>query len=164
MSIFHYFANKHGQTLVHTTPATNISLARYMGRWYEQARFENWFEAGMEAVCTDYRLRHDGRVEVLNCGINAKGKQKQSRGLAVVKGEGILAVSFVPPYFWFRAPYHILYVDPEYRSALVSGIGSDYLWLLTREVQPEPSLLTELLRQARLRGFNTEQLRVTRHV
>lgn len=162
MSILHYFTGRRSNAPVNTSPATNISLPRYMGRWYEHARFENWFEAGMDAVYTDYRLRSDGQVEVLNCGTTAKGRRKLSKGRGICRDTGSLRVSFVPPYFWFRAPYNILYVDPEYQSALVSGDGSDFLWLLTRKAQPPQELVSTLLSQARLRGFNTEQLRYTK--
>ncbi len=162
MSILHYFTERRSNAPVDTTPAAGISLPRYMGRWYEHARFENWFEAGLDTVYTDYRLRSDGQVEVLNCGTNTKGWRKLSKGRGICRCTGSLRVSFVPPYFWFRAPYNILYVDPEYQSALVSGDGSNFLWLLTRKAQPPQELVATLLNHARLRGFNTEQLRYTK--
>ena len=161
-SIIHYFTGKDNEPAVNTTPQHNISLEKYLGRWYEQARFENWFETGLDEVFTDYTAGPAGSINVLNCGRNSNGRQSSSRGRAFPCSAGLLKVSFVPPYGWFQAPYHILYADPDYQSALVSGAGDAYLWLLTRQKTPDSMLLETLLHEAQKRGFDTSQLRQTR--
>ena len=108
-SIIHYFTGKGRKTGVNTTPQRNVSMEKYLGRWYEQARFENWFEEGLEEVFTDYTAGPDGSINVVNCGKKKNGHQCSSRGRAYPCGAGRLKVSFVPPYGWFKAPYHILY-------------------------------------------------------
>ena len=160
-SIIHHLFRRRSTARVNTTPPPDISIPRYMGRWYEQARFENWFESGMEHVYTDYKLSSDGSISITNTGRNERGVQSSARGRGVTCGTGRFRVSFVPPYKWFRAPYHILYVDKDYNSALVSGDGNDYLWLLTRQQTPDKSILTPLLEEAQLRGFDTSKLRYT---
>ncbi len=149
-------------TAADTRPQNNVSLDRYMGRWYEQARYENWFEQGMEGVYTDYTARPDGSIRVLNCGHNANGEPEQATGRAFPMSHGILEVSFVWPYWWFGAPYHILYVDKDYQAALVSGDDDDYLWLLTRERKPKQSTINKLKQEAERRGFDTTKLRFTK--
>ncbi|MBQ5664346.1 MAG: lipocalin family protein [Akkermansia sp.] len=161
-SIIHYFIGKGRKTGVNTTPQRNVSIEKYLGRWYEQARFENWFEEGLEEVFTDYTAGPDGSINVVNCGKKRNGHQCSSRGRAYPCGAGRLKVSFVPPYGWFKAPYHILYTDPDYQGALVSGDGEEYLWLLTREKTPDSGLLETLRREAQKRGFDTALLRQTR--
>lgn len=161
-SILHYLLHRSPAPQVNTTPHPGIELERYMGRWYEQARFENWFESGMDFVHTDYTLGGNGSVTIVNTGKNSKGTISSSRGKAILHAPGKLAVSFVPPYGWFRVPYHILYVDTDYRTALVSGQSGDYLWLLSREPDPARELLQPLLEEAQQRGFNTAQLRYTK--
>ena len=146
-----------------TTPQANIQLERYAGRWYEQARFENWFEKGMDAVYTDYTPGPDSCLDVTNSGTSEKQIFKQASGRAYPGDDGVLHVSFVWPYWWFRAPYHILYVDSDYKAALVSGATDTYLWLLTREARPHPSIIQKLIREAELRGFDTSKLRFTKH-
>lgn len=145
-----------------TTPQANVSLSRYQGRWYEQARYENWFEEGMEQVYTDYSPGPDGSLNVMNSGRNETGHFKQASGRAFPVKDGILEVSFVWPYWWFGAPYHILYVDKDYQAALVSGDDEDYLWLLTRERNPKPEIIKKLKQEAERRGFDTSKLRFTR--
>lgn len=147
---------------VDTTPQENISLERYLGRWYEQARYENWFEKGMEEVYTDYTQGPDSSINVLNSGKNAHKESEHSTGRAYRVSNGILEVSFVWPYWWFRAPYHILYVDDSYSAALVSGADDQYLWLLTRQKKADKKTIQRLLKEAKLRGFDTTKLRFTK--
>ena len=161
-SIIQYFTGRDMEAQANTTPQRNISMEKYLGRWYEQARFENWFEDGLEEVFTDYSAGPNGSINVLNCGRNCNGRQSTSRGRGYPDGAGRMHVSFVPPYGWFKAPYHILYTDPDYQSALVSGAGSAYLWLLTRQKTPDSGLLETLLQEARKRGFDTNLLHQTR--
>lgn len=148
---------------INTTPQQSVDFRQYGGRWYEQARYENWFERGMDNVYTDYISRKDGSITVINHGTDEQGDEEQARGRAFIAAPGQLDVSFVWPYWWFRAPYRILYVDSDYESALVSGESGEYLWLLTRSPQPAQGIMNRLLREARMRGFDTDRLRYTWH-
>lgn len=145
-----------------TTPQQNVSIPSYLGRWYEQARFENWFEKDMDYVFTDYSADSNNQINVLNFGTTPDGEQKQAKGKAIKVQDGELAVSFVWPYWWFRSPYRILYVNPDYTAAVVSGDGDDYLWLLTRDKCATPRILKKLIKEAQLRGFDTTKLRFTK--
>ena len=151
------------QATVNTTPQPDVNLTRYCGRWYEQARYENWFEQDLDQVYTDYTPLASGSIQILNHGTDPQGRKHKTRGKAVVTSPGQLGVSFVWPYWWFRTPYKILYVSPDYEGALVSGEGSDYLWILTREEDASPLLIKKLKQEAQLRGFDTTKLRRTTH-
>ena len=153
------------QTQPNTTPVTHLNLRAYLGRWYEQARYEHRFERGMDGVFTTYTLTDDGNISVMNVGYDAQGNEHHVRGEAqrTARGGGALSVSFVPPYVWFGTPYHVLYVDDRYTEALVSGEGNDYLWLLTRRPSPGFGTLKRLLYEAKRRGFDLHRLRRTKH-
>ena len=47
-------------------PARNVELQRYLGRWYEIARYEQSFQKDCQGVTADYALRPDGRISVVN--------------------------------------------------------------------------------------------------
>jgi len=47
----------------------SLDLNRYLGEWYEIARFDHLFERGMEKSKADYTLREDGKINVLNTDI-----------------------------------------------------------------------------------------------
>lgn len=148
------------------TTQQQVNLPSFMGRWFEQARFDNFFEHGMDDVYSDYSLTEDNQFSVMNCGTTTAGVVKQIRGMGKVRDRrypGKAEVSFVPPYKWFAAPYLILYTDSEYREALVAGSGGRYLWLLTREQYPEKASIQRLLRVAQSRGFDIRRLRLTEH-
>lgn len=152
------------QTQPNTTPVRHLNVRAYLGRWYEQARYEHRFERGMDGVFTTYTLTDGGNISVLNVGYDAQGKEHRAKGEAqrTARGGGALSVSFVPPYIWFGSPYHVLYVDEHYTEALVSGAGNDYLWLLTRRPHPGFSTLKRLLQEAKRRGFDLHRLRRTK--
>lgn len=81
------------------TTVTSFDLARYMGTWYEIARYDHSFERGLTGVRAQYELHPDGRVGVLNSGTDARsGRRKTAHGKAYAAGvPGRLRVSF----FWF---------------------------------------------------------------
>ena len=54
-----------------------LDLARYAGKWYEIARYPNWFERGCEGVTAEYTPRDDGSVGVLNICRNADGEYRE---------------------------------------------------------------------------------------
>ncbi|MBQ8517948.1 MAG: lipocalin family protein [Akkermansia sp.] len=149
-----------------TTPQNEVNLTAFMGRWYEQARFENTFEHGLDDVYSDYYSIGDERFRVINNGTDARGKPHRAQGMGsrtTNSQQGALQVSFVPPFCWFAAPFHILYTDADYREALIAGSGGHYLWLLTREQHPAPPRIRQLMEEARKRGFDTSALRRTTH-
>ena len=47
-------------------PAKPVELNRYLGKWYELARYDMVFERGCEGVTAEYSMRPDGKVRVLN--------------------------------------------------------------------------------------------------
>lgn len=161
----YYFSGKKspapGDALPETTPFPGLDLHRYMGRWYEAARFENPFEFGLVQVRTEYRMLPDGKVSVINYGSDADGKQYSAKAKGTPVADGVLQVSFVPLLGFISSPYHVLLVDADYQNALVSNETGSCLWLLSRQAQPSFSRLLPLLQDASLRGFDIALLRPT---
>ena len=50
------------------SPVPSLDLGRYLGTWYEIARFDHSFERGMENVVAEYLLGDDGKIMVINSG------------------------------------------------------------------------------------------------
>lgn len=141
---------------LNTTPVKSLDLNRYMGKWYEVARFDHSFERGLERVTAEYALNSDGTVKVTNSGYREDG----SRSIAVGKAKttddpGILKVSF----FWFfYAQYRVLELEENYQYALVGGTSSKYLWILSRQPQLDETTLQQILSKANERGYDTSKL------
>lgn len=45
-----------------------FDLSRYLGEWYEVARYNHSFERGMDNTMAEYILQDNGKVLVLNTG------------------------------------------------------------------------------------------------
>ena len=140
---------------VDNAPVATLDLNRYLGEWYEIARFDHSFERGVEQAKANYSLKGDGTVEVVNSGIK-NGKPKT----AVGKGKksdtpGLLRVSFFGPFY---ADYRVMLIDEGYTYALVGSGSADYLWLLSRTPGLSETAKSELFAEARRRGYDTGKL------
>jgi apolipoprotein D and lipocalin family protein len=146
-------------------PAKSVDLDRYVGRWYEVARYDMRFEKGCEGVTADYSKRPDGLIRVLNtCHQGAvDGPVKTSEGKAKVVDPATnakLKVSFFGP-FW--GDYWVLDHADDYSWSIVGEGSGKYLWLLARK--PPTDLEREALTaRARALGYDTAMLRPTKQL
>ncbi|PRY23122.1 apolipoprotein D and lipocalin family protein [Aliiruegeria haliotis] len=150
---------------VEMIPVSQLDLERYLGKWYEIARFPNRFEKGCEGVTAEYALRDDGKISVLNtCRIGAPdGEVKTADGQAKVVGPGKLSVTFVPWLPFARGDYWVLHVDEDYTLAVVGAPRGTTGWILARS----PSISDEARATAeevlRRNGYDPARLRDVRH-
>ena len=140
---------------VDNSPVSSLDLDRYLGTWYEIARFDHSFERGVEEAKAVYTLNKDGTVKVVNSGVKA-GKPKT----AVGKGKrtdkpGLLRVSFFGPFY---ADYRVMRIDADYNYALVGSGGTGYLWILSRTKEMPENVKIEFLAEAKRRGYDTGKL------
>jgi apolipoprotein D and lipocalin family protein len=141
-----------------------VDVKRYMGTWFEIARFPLRFEKGLVGIAATYTLLPDGRVRVVNKGYEKDfdGKLKTIEGKAWVVDNTTnakLKVSF----FWpFAADYWILELGKDYEYAVVGNKSRKYLWILSRTPQMEETTYNELLRRAQEKGFDISKLEKTR--
>jgi lipocalin len=135
-----------------------LDLNRYLGKWYEIARFDHSFERGMENVTAEYSLRDDGMVEVLNSGWK-NGKPKKAVGKARQpdpKGDPAhLEVSF---FLFFYSDYNVLMIDDLYQVALVGSSSPGYLWILSRTPKISNIVKAAVLDEAKKRGYDISAL------
>ena len=54
---------------IDNSTVSSIDLGRYIGSWYEIAKFDHYFERDLEYAKANYSLRSDGKIDVLNTGI-----------------------------------------------------------------------------------------------
>ncbi|RZT36879.1 lipocalin family protein [Cupriavidus agavae] len=159
-----FAAGKRGNHAV-PQPAKTVDLQRYLGKWYEYARYENRFERGCEAVTAEYGLREDGLVSVRNtCGNGGEkgGGARVSEGRAKVvpdSGNAKLKVSFFGPFY--VGDYWVLDHADDYSWSIVGEPSGRYLWILTREARPDESVGLMLMERARALGYDTAMLRKT---
>ncbi|MBN1755222.1 lipocalin family protein [bacterium] len=137
-----------------------FNLDRYLGTWYEIARFQHRFEKDLEMVTATYELLEPGKVRVINRGYNpGKGKWEDAKGRAWVPDPSQAARLKVSFFLFFAADYRVIALDQEnYSYAMVTSGSPDYLWILSRTPEMNPQLYMDLVDYARELGFDTSQL------
>jgi apolipoprotein D and lipocalin family protein len=146
-----------------------LDVPRYMGRWYEIAKFPNWFQRKCVAdTSANYRLLPDGSVEVLNQCRQKNGEMQQALGAARQIGPATspkLQVRFAPPWLsvlpFVWGNYWVIDLDEGYELVAISEPKREYLWVLSRSPQVEPARYQALLSRLKALGLDTDKLEVT---
>ncbi len=143
---------------MNTETVKELDLSRYLGTWYEIARFDHRFERGLVGATATYSMLEDGKIKVVNQGRKnvLDGKLSIAEGKAKITSEsGKLKVSF----FWiFYADYFILELDADYQWALIGSSSEKYLWILSRTPQLDDQTKGLILKKAEKRGYDTSKL------
>ena len=145
-------------------PVQNFDINKYLGTWYEIARFDFRFEKDLDNVMAQYSLNDKMNVNVINSGYNfKKDKWVSAKGLAKFRGDkntATLKVSFFGPFY---AGYNVIALDENYKYALVAGNNLKYLWILSREKSIPENIKEKYLKLAQEIGFDTSNLIWVKH-
>ena len=140
-----------------------VEVQRYMGTWYEIARYPNSFERGCSAVTADYTLRDDGTVHVLNTcrdsdGVTVKSTTEGFAEIADPRTNAKLTVYFFYP---FGAPYWIIDLGENYEYAVVGDPSRTFLWILSRTPTLDAETYEQILQRLPEKGYDPAQLELT---
>ena len=147
--------------------AASVDIARYMGVWYEIAKFPQFFQQGLVGVTAEYTLENDGRVRVFNRGYRdtLDGEESSILGYATVVDSATnakLQVRFDPfPASLFAGDYWIIEVGENYEYAVVSNPDRSTLWILSRTPAMEDDLYQAIVGRLSEDGFDTDRLELT---
>jgi apolipoprotein D and lipocalin family protein len=137
---------------------TPFNKEKYLGKWFEIARFDFRFERDLNNTTATYSVNDDGTIKVDNRGYNyITNEWKQAIGKAKFVGDentAMLKVSFFGPFY---AGYNVIAIDDDYRYALIAGQSLDYLWILARETAIPDSIKQNYLGIAQQIGFDTSK-------
>lgn len=136
-----------------TVPA--FDLTKYLGTWYEIARYDHRFERGIDYATAQYVIMNNGKVKVLNSGKRGDDYSVANGRAKITETPGLLRVSFFGPFF---SDYRVMMVSPDYKYALVGSKSQKYLWILSRTPQVPGNVLDAILAEAVRRGYDTERL------
>lgn len=158
--LFSFYTTNIQSKMIDKTTVKELDVKRYMGRWYEIARFPHSFEKNLVGVTATYELMENGKIRVINEGYKntLDGKHSKAVGKAKIpnkKEPGKLRVSF----FWdFYADYYVLELDKNYQYAMIGSSSDKYFWILSRSPQMDEKTYQMLLDNARKRGYNLKKL------
>lgn len=122
-------------TSVAMTTVDVLDTQKYLGKWYEIARFPNRFEEGCVGVTAEYALRQDGAISVLNtCYENSlDGPKTEAAGVATVQSAGKLRVTFVPWLSWIASGDYWVLRLKDYDIAVIGAPKGTTGWILARK-------------------------------
>lgn len=141
---------KHAGTCTKDRPSVYpFELEKYLGKWYEIARYPMKFEKHMSKVTAEYLLNPDGTVKVVNSGVKKNGKRHYAVGKAKIQDPNDparLKVSFFGPFY---TDYIVMFLDQEHYSYALVGSNKDkYLWILSRTPKLPKETLNMILKKA----------------
>lgn len=147
----------------------SLDVPRYLGTWYEIAKFPNWFQKKCVGnTKAEYSLRPDGNLKVLNSCKTANGEVSDAEGTARqigAKDSPRLEVRFAPEWLSFLpmvwGDYWVIDLDPQYQVAAVSDPKREYLWVLSRTPQLDSRIYDDLLLRLKQQQFDVRKLELT---
>ena len=158
---YSFVSCKPRETMIDTTVVKELDIKKYLGTWYEIARYDHSFERGLVGVTANYSMRDDGKIKVINSGYknSLKGEFSQAVGKAKIPDlnnyPAKLKVSF---FLFFYGDYYVMELDKDYQWAVIGSSSDKYLWILNRKPQMEEKLYNELLDKIQKRGYDVSKL------
>ena len=141
--------------------AESLDVERYLGRWYEIARFPAGFERNIYGPTAEYSLREDGKIRVLNSGFKGSldGKYTEIEAVAYPPDPDVPMYLKVRFFNLFESDYKVIGLDQkEYQWAVVGNDSRDFLWFLSRTHEIDDSLYEKMEEIARSQGFDVDSL------
>ena len=151
------------------TTVASVDVPRYMGTWYEIAKYPNWFQKKCaSSTSATYSLQADGQVQVLNRCKTTSGEWSEALGKARQLGRANsprLQVRFAPAWLSFLpmvwGNYWIIDLDPQYQWVVVSEPGREYLWILSRTPELPAATYQSLLDKLAANGFDLQRIQLS---
>ena len=146
--------------MIDTRTVETLDLDRYLGTWYEIARFPHKFEKDLVGVTANYSFRKDGKIKVINQGYKGSldGKLSVAEGKAKIPDPDDptkLKVSF---FLFFYGDYYVLELGEDYEYAMIGSSTPNYFWILSRTPKMDVQTFDMLLANAKERGYDLSKL------
>ena len=139
---------------------SHVDLNRYMGVWYEIARYPNSFQKGCVGSKATYTLLDDGKVSVLNECYDGSfsGKLRSAKGKAWVVDKETNAKLKVSFFWFFAGDYRIIDLGKDYEYAVIGHPKRKYLWILSRMKEMDNTVYEGILSLLRDKKYDISKL------
>lgn len=138
----------------------NVDVNRYTGKWYEIARYPNWFQSGCASSAAEYTANDDGSIGVFNACLDADGGVNSTiQGTARVVDtttNAKLKVAF--PGVPFEGSYWIIQLGDDYEYAVVGEPTRLTLFILSRTPTLDQETLDTILAKLPDQGYDPARL------
>jgi apolipoprotein D and lipocalin family protein len=137
----------------------HLDLNRYVGKWYEIARYPNRYEKKCAGeVTAEYSIEPSGNIGVTNSCMMSDGKPEVSRGWAKIEDRNSnakFAVTFFWPFYW---KYWVIDLDPNYEYAVVGEPSREYLWILSRNPKMPDEVYNAIVARLHSQEYDSAKL------
>jgi len=160
ISFFLLSSCKSNKPMINSETVKQFDIEKYLGTWYEIARYPHSFEKDLVGVTASYSWREDGKIKVEN-----KGFEKTLDGdLSIAIGKAKIPDKNDPSklkvsFFWiFYGDYYVLELDDNYQWAVIGTGSPKYLWILSRTPIMDEGIYQILLEKIKNRGYDLKPL------
>lgn len=138
----------------------SLDLERYLGQWYEIARYQKGFEKNIVGATAEYSLRDDGRIQVVNSGFKKTldGSYTSVKAVAWKPEDAVPGALKVKFFGLFTADYLVFGLDEAYQWALVGNNERDSLWFLSRTHEVSNETMEAMKTIAASQGYDLSKL------
>lgn len=139
----------------------HVDLNRYEGRWFEIAKYPNWFQRGCVADTTaEYTAQPDGTIRIVNRCRQKHGSLSEARGQAsVVPGSNNAKLRVRFSGSPIAGDYWIIGLDEKnYSWALVGHPSRQFLWILARQPHMNSQTYADVVSLAEKLGFKSGRI------
>lgn len=118
--------------MIDKTVVKQLDVQKYLGTWYEIARYDHSFEHGLAGVTANYSMRDDEKIKVINIGYKGslEGKFSEAIGKAKIPNPDIPSKLKVSFFLVFYTDYLVMELDKDYQWAVIGSSSDKYLWIL----------------------------------
>lgn len=150
---FHIFGCKSSlEKMGSSTSRVRFDLPRYLGHWYEAARYPNSFEIGCKEVSADYSWTSNQIMMVNRC-LYPSGRRMEMTGYGSLIGGSTFKVIFPG-----LAPLDYTVLSTDYDNfAFVAGSGGQF-WILSRRPTLTRDEQADVIERTRLLGYSPDHL------
>ena len=137
-----------------------VSLERFMGKWYVIASIPTFIEKNAYNAVEQYRLEEDGTVQTTftynKGGFDGPLKTYRPRGFVRdPASNAVWGMQFVWP---FKAEYRIIYLSGDYSLTVIGRTQRDYVWIMARTPAIAEAEYDRMVRFIEDQGYDVSQL------
>ncbi len=141
------------------TPADNVVLDRFMGKWYVIANIPTYIEKGAHNAIETYEMNDNGDIKTTftfyDNGFDGELKTYHPTGYVSERSNSLWGMQFIWP---FKAEFIIAYVSDNYQNTIIARNARDYIWIMSRTPEIDEKSYQKLIQLSTKMGYNPDRI------